>query len=601
MLRAMESRATTVARDDTTVPRPAGSALDGLTEHGPRVRVGPVRTVRAPGLEEREGVQRSLARPVKVLQPAPDAPQEVADDLRAEARLLGRLDHPNILPIHAVLDDEDGLQVLVASVPGATWEQRLSQPHVLRDAFGASDVLAWHGRVLLEVCRAVRFAHEHGYLHRGISAEAVWIGDLGEVYLVDWALAVPSRGALPLARTQLTDLRSAGYQPPEMIMRSAGRVSVRTDVYQLGGLLYRILTGSPPHEEHDDVDEILKNVLFRDPPIPHDAPPPLARVCKRALSRNPEARYADVASFAAALEEALAQRGAWQIAAQADAHFDTLQRLLREDPVDTAAVYRTFGAVRLGYEQVLADAPELQSAGLRLDRAAEMFVQHLIEAQDLPAAEAVLSTLGRPVDHLRADIDEAAAKQEGPSEAQQVLAAHGRARDPRRDASRRTWLGAVLALLWVPTPLAHLVAEDTGWTPLGMVVGCVLLTVAAAGLARLTGIERTSSRLTRDLAGWAVWGTAGLATVLAVATFAGLDAAQLRTVIAACVALIAATGAFSIDGRMLGAAAGFGASAVISLAWPWAWAPSMFLANLCLAAVFIVPAPGPPARTREAS
>ncbi len=561
--------------------------LDGITMHGTRVQVGELLTHRGPDLEIRLGSQCALGRPVLVLQPAPHAPPEVEDDLRAEARLLARLDHPNILPVHAIIEDEGGVQVLVASVPGATWDRRLSQPHVLRDSFGATDVLAWHVRVLLDVCQAVKFAHDHGYLHRGLAPESVWIGDLGEVYLIDWALAVPRRAATPLGMAEQLTLRSAGYQPPEMLLGEAGTISERTDVYQLGGLLYRVLTGQAPHEDQDEGDGTLKNVLFRDPPIPHDAPPPLARVCKRALSRNPSARYPDVTSFAQALSGALAQRGAWQVAARADAHFDTLQRLLREPDVDIAAVYRTFGALRLGYEQALEEAPELQSAGLRLTRAAELVVQHLIERADFSAAEAVVTSLVNPPEHLLADIAEAAERSEGPSLAEEQLAAIGRTRDPRRDGGRRAWLGAVLSLLWVPTPLATQMFADTPFTPLVMVLVCAALSVAALLLAQVTSSWQASSRLTRDLAGWAIWGTAGGGIVVALGALGGVDAPTLRIVVAAMTALIGGTGAFSIDGRLVLPALAYGMVALLALVIPWTWAPAMFAANLVLAAVLL--------------
>ena len=585
-------------QEPTTIVGNLAHDLATLAHPARGVRLERLLSVRSPGIERHLGRQESLGREVVVLTPAPGSPPEVTEALQEEARLLARLAHPNILPVHAILPptDEDPLRVLVAHVPGESWERRLSQPHVVRERFGAEDVLAWHVRVLLEVCSAVAHAHAQGLVHRDIHPDSVWIGDLGEVYLVQWAHAVRPRIAQPLSDAQLRDLSSAAYQPPEMVLRSAGRVSVRTDVYQLGGLLYRILTGTAPHAQDDaeaeaDVEATVRNVLFRDPPIPHDAPPSLARVCKRALARNPSARFDSVEAFAEALSRALARRGAWSLAAEADARFDVLQRLLRETPVDDAALHRTYGALRLGYAQALEEAPDLATAAMRLERATEQMVSHLLERDDIHAAEAVLASLPAPPEHLEHEVlqaRQAAVVPDEGSDAEERLAERGRARDPLRDGGRRAWLSATLALLWVPTPLLTLLVDSEGpWAPLTMVVSCLGLSGAAALIVHLSGADRAESQLTRDLAAWATWATAAVGAFLAIAMLAGLPITALQTLGSLAVVLVAGTAAFSIDRRLVVPAAGFGVASLASLLLPWAWPGLAFGANVVLAAVLL--------------
>lgn len=560
-----------------------------------RVVLGDPLPPRARGILHRTGMQTALGRPVTVLLPGPDASPEAVEALRAEARLMARLAHPNILPVHAILDDDDeGLRVLLASVPGDTWERRLSQPHIVRGSFGAEDVLAWHVDVLLQICRALCHAHAQGVLHGDLRPDTVWIGDLGEVYLADWSGAVPLERAGPLDADTLAEAahRSSpalAYLPPERILAKAGPVDARSDVYHLGGLLYRILTGHGPHGEEPG-PETLRQALFRDPEFPHSAPPSLARVCKRALSRNPEARHPSVAAFREALEAAFAQRGAWDIAAEADARFDDLQRLLRTDPVDAAALYRTYGEVRLGYARALAEAPGLATARRRMDRALELVIGHLLAEGNLSGAAAVLAHADAPPEHLVHDLAEARADRDqavdtGDHEAR--AAEIGRTLDPTRDGARRTWLATVLGLVWVPAPLLDTLI-DTAWRTPVLLAAFGTLSLFAIAVTRMSDADRAHSRLTRELAAWSIWGTVSIGALLAIAGLAGVPAPLQSALAAAGALLIAGTGSFSLDGRLAVPAVGYGVVTVLSLALPGSWGFGMFAANLVLAAVLVI-------------
>src|SRR5690606_8689637 len=99
---------------------------------------------------------------------------------------------------------------------------------------------------------AVRFAHARGVLHRDLKPGNVMIGNFGEVYLLDWGIAVALRddgtGRFPLA-SEATELAGTpSYMAPEMLGREAGPpLSERTDVYLAGAVLYELITGRPPH------------------------------------------------------------------------------------------------------------------------------------------------------------------------------------------------------------------------------------------------------------------------------------------------------------------------------------------------------------------
>ncbi len=132
-----------------------------------------------------------------------------ASDVEATLRILreawvtGALEHPNVVPVYDVAVDARGAPVIVMKrIEGRHWGELLVSPDEVRQRFAVEDPLDWHVRTLASVCNAVHFAHSRGILHRDIKPENVMIGAFGEVYVLDWGIAVslhddPS-GRLPL-------------------------------------------------------------------------------------------------------------------------------------------------------------------------------------------------------------------------------------------------------------------------------------------------------------------------------------------------------------------------------------------------------------------
>jgi serine/threonine-protein kinase len=157
---------------------------------------------------------------------------------------------------------------------------------------------------LLRVCDTVAFAHTHGVIHRDIKPANVMVGSFGEVYLMDWGIAL-----LP------GDAPGGVEGTPSWLAPEQARgdnVDVRVDVYGVGGLLYHALCGAKPHPG-GSADERLARAV-RDPVIPPQAitpglPPELCRIAMRALAFDPAERYPDVASLRADLDAAL--RAGW--------------------------------------------------------------------------------------------------------------------------------------------------------------------------------------------------------------------------------------------------------------------------------------------------
>src|SRR5438128_8106250 len=151
---------------------------------------------------------------VKVLDSVRDD-RPVADHLQQEARILARLEHPGIVPVHDFGRLPDGrLFYAMKRVRG----ERL-------DRWAAGVELHARLEVFLRICDAVAFAHAHGVVHRDLKPENVMVGEFGEVLVLDWGIA----------RTGITDcgLRTAddGLRTADDGLRTADGLVAGTPTY----------------------------------------------------------------------------------------------------------------------------------------------------------------------------------------------------------------------------------------------------------------------------------------------------------------------------------------------------------------------------------
>ena len=190
---------------------------------------------------------------VKTLKPGRRDPASALDLLR-EAWVTGAIEHPNVVPVHYLDVEADGSPLLVLKrIEGVEWSALLGDAAEVERRFGATDLLAWNLGILMQVLNAVRFAHHRGVIHRDLKPANVMIGDFGEVYLLDWGIAVSLRddgtGRFLLASKATEIAGTPCYMAPEMLGRESGPpLSERTDVYLAGlGALRARQRQPPPH------------------------------------------------------------------------------------------------------------------------------------------------------------------------------------------------------------------------------------------------------------------------------------------------------------------------------------------------------------------
>ena len=269
-----------------------------------------------------EAVQGSLGRRVALKVMNNNLREELAsDDGRAsamltrsfqqEAFITAVLDHPNIVPIYDIAEAEEGsLALAMKLVRGTTW----------RDLLVADQILPFHQRlhrhltIMLDVSQAVAFAHSRGVIHRDLKPSQVMVGEFGEVYLMDWGLAclfrdqdhagseaffIDSKNPVPISSAS-NPAGTPCYMAPEQTLATPERLGPWTDVYLLGGILYHILTDSPPHDA-SDARRAMHSAATGIVEPPQDRigdkrqiPPELARIAMKALAADPWQRHGSV-------------------------------------------------------------------------------------------------------------------------------------------------------------------------------------------------------------------------------------------------------------------------------------------------------------------
>jgi serine/threonine protein kinase len=252
-------------------------------------------------------LQREVA--VKVLDSVhPDA----ARRLLREARVIARLEHPGIVPVHDAGTLPDG-RVFYAMrlVRGSRLDEELRGGRPLPELL----------RVFERICEAVAFAHAHGVIHRDLKPENVMVGPFGEVLVMDWGVAkmvgegggeappegVPERSATAEGTSHGTVLGTPGFMAPEQARGEVDRIDERADVYALGGILRAFLAGG-------------------DPAGPPAGPRALVAVCEKALAPDPAARYASARELAA---EVAAHLDGLPVSAHREGVADRLRRFGR--------------------------------------------------------------------------------------------------------------------------------------------------------------------------------------------------------------------------------------------------------------------------------
>lgn len=248
-----------------------------------------------------------LGREVALKRPLPEMDEPALAEFLQEARATSRLEHPGIPTVYDLGVDSQGRPYFsLQLVRGKTLEQCIAELRQGCPKAHAAYPFSQRVALFLKVCEAVAYAHERGFLHRDLKPANVMVGDLGEVFVLDWGLA---KGAVQEVGPSGEYFKGTPlYAAPERV--SGEPACCQSDLYSLAATLYEWLTLHPLFAE-DSVGKLFVAVLQKDPkdmtsyfhPVQGRVPIELARLVQPALHKKKAGRPPDVRAFSESLRD----------------------------------------------------------------------------------------------------------------------------------------------------------------------------------------------------------------------------------------------------------------------------------------------------------
>jgi serine/threonine-protein kinase len=235
---------------------------------------------------------------IKTLNPNISDDAIMAQHFVQEARLTGALEHPNIVPVHDLgTDDKGHLFFTMKLISGTELTEAIYKEYDHKDSFERLFRLL---DIFLKVSDALAYAHSHNILHCDIKTENIMLGDFGQVFLMDWGIAMKMNPSKMVERERGGLIGTPCFMSPEQASGVRRGLTPRSDIYGMGVILYQILAGAFPFDARDELAVLLEKICRGDFIAPSAAstrtwiPNEMERITLKAMALDPADRYSSV-------------------------------------------------------------------------------------------------------------------------------------------------------------------------------------------------------------------------------------------------------------------------------------------------------------------
>ena len=207
--------------------------------------------------------------------------------LMTEASLAGKLSHPHIVKILDAVMEGDANYMVMEYVEGETLEKSSEVDHLL-----PINTIA---EITYKCCKALEYAQHQGVIHRDIKPANILLQGETDIKIFDFGAAALQTDQ----STQVSGVGSPAYMSPEQVMEL--KLTHQTDIYSLGVVMYKLLTGKLPFDASNNYSMIY-HIINIEPPPPSsfrpEMPPELDKIVRRAMEKNTSKRYQQWDEFA---------------------------------------------------------------------------------------------------------------------------------------------------------------------------------------------------------------------------------------------------------------------------------------------------------------